>query len=186
MGLLHWARYGGSSAADRTASHPCDGCRDETARSYFRTVRVNASPELTFRWICQLTQAPYSYDLLDNRGHRSPRELTPGADDIKVGSEFLVFEVTDIEPGRNVTGVAPEKIAKIFGPISATYAVVSADDGSSRIVVKIWIGKRGRLGGFKRAALVLGDAIMMRKQLLTLRDLAERDERRATGVAPGS
>jgi hypothetical protein len=186
MGLLHWARYTGSSAADRTASYPCDGCRDETARSYFRAVTVHASPELTFRWICQLTQAPYSYDILDNRGHRSPRELTPGADDLKIGSEFLVFEVTAIEPGRSVTGVAPEKIAKIFGPISATFAVVSATGGSSRIVVKIWSGKRGRLGSVRRAALVLGDAIMMRKQLLTLRDLAERDQRRATGAAPGN
>ena len=186
MGLLHWARYTGSSAADRTASYPCDGCRDETARSYFRAIGVKASPALTFRWLCQLSRAPYSYDLLDNRGHRSPRELTPGADDIAIGSEFLVFEVSGFEAGHHITGIAPEKMAKVFGPIAATYAVLPIEDGGSRIAIKMWIGKRGRLGGLKRAFLVFGDAFMMRKQLLTLRDLAERDERWATGAAPGS
>ena len=177
MGLRHWTRYGASTSEDRAADYPCDGCRDRTAIGYFRAIGVNASPALTYRWLCQLTQAPYSYGLIDNRGHRSPRQLTPGADHLEVGSEFLIFEVTEVEPGRHISGVAPEKVAKVFGPISATYAVVPAEEGGSRIVVKMWIGARGRLGRLKRAALALGDAIMMRKQLTTLRDLAERDQR---------
>jgi hypothetical protein len=178
VGLRHWTRYGRSTAEDRAAEYPCDGCRDRTASAYFRAIGVKASPALTYRWVCQLTRAPYSYDLIDNLGRRSPRELTPGADDIKVGSQFLIFEVTEVEPGRHVSGVAPKKVERVFGPISATYAVVPAGAGS-RIVVKMWLGARGPLGRLMRAALAFGDAIMMRKELTTLRDLAERDQRRA-------
>ena len=151
------------------------------AKAYLRAISVRANPALTFRWLCQLSVAPYSYDLLDNRGHRSPRELTPGADQLKAGDEFLVVRIKDIEPGRQISGVASPEVERVFGPIALTYAVVPLADGNSRIVVKIWFGTRGRLGGLKRAALVFGDAIMMRKQLTTLRDLAERDERRSTG-----
>jgi hypothetical protein len=182
LGLRHWVMYWGSSSEERAADYPCDGCRPQGANSYFRSIAVKASPALTYRWLCQLTQAPYSYDLVDNRGHRSPRELTPGADHIEVGSEFLVLKVTDVDPGRQISGVAPDKMAKVFGPMSATYVVLPAEAGGSRIVVKIWIGASGRFGRLKRLrrlGLVFGDVVMMRKQLTTLRSLAERDQRLA-------
>jgi hypothetical protein len=80
-----------------------------------------------------------------------------------------------------ISGVATPQMEMVFGPITLTYAVVPQADGNSRIVVKIWLGARGRLGGLKRAALVFGDAVMMRKQLTTPRDLAEGDQRRLAG-----
>lgn len=179
MGIRHWARYGASTADEQAADYPCDGWRPAGAHAYFRSIGVEASPALTYRWLCQLTQAPYTYDLIDNLGRRSPRQLTPGADQIEVGSQFLIFDVTEVVPGGRISGVAPARVARGFGPISATFAVVPSDAGGSRIVVKMWMGAGSRIGRMKRAALVLGDAIMMRKELLTLRDLAERDQRRA-------
>jgi hypothetical protein len=181
VGLRNWARYGNSTPAERTADYPCDCYLQDSAKPYVRAIGVKADPDLTYRWVCQLTVAPYSYDLIDNRGRRSPRELTPGADGLKVGDEFMICTVRDLEPGRLISGVATPQMEKVFGPIALTYAVVPQADGDSRIVVKLWLGARGRLGGLKRAALVLGDAVMMRKQLTTLRDLAERDQRRLVG-----
>jgi hypothetical protein len=172
-------RFGNSTPEERAAGYPCDRYLRAPATGYLRAISVKASPALTYRWLCQLSVAPYSYDLLDNRGHRSPRELTPGADGLKVGGQILVVRIQNLEPGCHISGMAPPEIERVFGPIALTYAVVPVADGSSRIVVKIWLGTRGRLGGLKRAALAFGDAIMMRKQLTTLRDLAERDGRRS-------
>lgn len=90
----------------------------------------------------------------------------------------MICTVRDLEPGRVISGVTTPKMEKVFGPVALTYAVVPQPDGNSRIVVKMWLAAKGRLGGLKRAALVFGDAVMMRKQLTTLRDLAERDQRR--------
>ena len=178
MGLRGWVRYWHSTPAERAASYPCDVLEIGRANDYFRAITVHASPALTFRWLCQLRLAPYSYDLIDNRGHRSPRELTPGADQIRPGDEFLILRVSEVEPGRQISGVATPEFERTFGPIALTYAVVPRPDGGCRIVVKMRLGARGRLGGCKCAVLAFGDAIMMRKQLTTLRDLAERDERR--------
>lgn len=176
MGLRSWIKNWNSTPAERAAAYPCDGCRPAGSNAYFRAIGVKASPALVYRWLCQLRVAPYSYDLLDNRGKRSPRELTPGLEQLSVGDEFLVFLTTEAIPGDNITGVASAEIARVYGPISGTYKIVAQPDGTSRIVVKLWIGARGRLGGLKRTVLVIGDLVMMRKQLMTLRGLAERDE----------
>lgn len=176
VGLRNWIRNWNSTPAERAADYSCDGCRPPGSNAYFRAISVKASPALAYRWLCQLRVAPYSYDWLDNRGNRSPRELTPGLDQLSVGDEFLVFRTTEAVAGDHITGVASAETERVYGPISGTYQIVARPDGTSRIVVKMWIGARGRLGGLKRAALVLGDVVMMRKQLLTLRDLAERDQ----------
>lgn len=94
-----------------------------------RAVDVAAPPAVVFRWRCQLKVAPYSYDLLDNLGRRSPRELTPGVERLERGQRFLIFELVDFEPGRQLTGTSLPGPTRVFGPIAGTYLVEPAGTG---------------------------------------------------------
>jgi hypothetical protein len=65
-----------------------------------------------------------SYDLVENLGRRSPRTLTPGADELAVGQRFvMIFRITSFEVGREITGVGG---TRLLGPSSCTYRVVPA------------------------------------------------------------
>ena len=166
------ARNWGATAAEMAAPYPGDRYVPPSATAYFRAVDVHAPSDVVFRWLCQLKVAPYSYDWIDNRGRRSPRTLTEGADRLEVGQPFLVFELVDFEPGDHLTLVALPAAERLFGPLSITYAVRPGATGS-RLLVKLAVGRVGPLGGVRRAALGWGDLVMMRKQLLTLKSLAE-------------
>ena len=138
----------------------------------FRAVDVAAPPATTFRWLCQLRVAPYSYDWIDNRGRRSPRELTPGLEDLAVGQRFMIFELASFEPGREIT---LRTDSRLFGEVFVTYRVSQGARGS-RLLAKLLVRyPRSRVRPIMRHLLPAGDLFMMRKQLLTLAALAERD-----------
>jgi hypothetical protein len=143
-----------------------------------RAVPVAAPPAITWRWLCQLAVAPYSYDWIDNRGRRSPAELTPGAEHLEVGQTMVViFRITSLEDGHHWTGITDTRGEQLFGPIGVTYAAEPDDAAGehSRIVCRMSARR-----GARTYALAWGDLVMMRKQLLTLKQLAERDARRGT------
>jgi hypothetical protein len=73
---LNW----GATAAERAAALPCDALAPAAPTRADRAISIAAPPEHVFAWLCQLRGAPYSYDLLDNRGRRSPRTLSPATD----------------------------------------------------------------------------------------------------------
>lgn len=169
----------GSSAAERADSYPCDGLLPHPDRALYRAIDVAAPAAFTFRRLCQLRVAPYSYDWIDNFGRRSPRELIDGLDALEVGQTFAtIFRLAQFEPGRSLT--LDSKTAA-FGDVAMTYAVTAVDPTRSRIVVKIMFrAPRAAYGPVVRLVLPAGDLVMMRKQLLNLRTLAERDAERAT------
>ncbi len=176
----------GTTPDERAVAYPCDDLLPGADQWLFRGIDVDAPSALTFRWLCQLRAAPYSYDWIDNLGKQSPRELTPGLEHIEVGQRCMsMFHIAHVEPGESITVHAPESL---FGEVAGTYRVVPVGEDRSRIVVKLGVVyPRGLQGELMRDLLPFGDLVMMRKQLQNLAALAERDARSSsTGTAPSA
>jgi hypothetical protein len=167
-------RTWGSTAAERALPQPCDALLPDADDVLWRAVTVRATPRTTFRWLCQMRVAPYSYDLLDNLGRRSPRTLTPGLDDLAVGQTVAtIFTLASFEPDVHLTLVA-KRARGVFGDLAITYAV-RPDPAGCRLLVKLRVRyPRGPWGAVARRVLPAGDLVMMRKQLRTFAALAER------------
>jgi len=70
----------------------------------------------------------------------------------------------------------------VLGRVSATYRVEPTGTERSRLVVKLaFAAPPGPFAPVVRRLLPAGDVVMMRKQLLTLKALAERDAGRSSG-----
>jgi hypothetical protein len=168
------ARCWGATAEEVDAEYPCDALMAVPALRLHRAIDIHASRSVVYQWVCQLKVAPYSYDLLDNLGRRSPRTLTPGADNLAVGQRWMVFSIADFEPGEHVTGKVLPRPRRVFGQMAVTYAVRSRSDSSCRLVVRLNIEAAAGLRQIAPAALEWGDLVMMRKQLRTIKQLAEQ------------
>lgn len=122
--------------------------------------------------------APYSYDWIDNGGRRSPRTLTPGLEELAIGQTFMtIFELASFAQNEHITlrTRAGGPLARAFGDIVCTYRVVPLAGDRCRLLVKLHVRyPRGLYGAVLRALLPWGDLVMMRRQLLNLKALAER------------
>ncbi len=170
----------GSTPAERSSSYPCDKYLPDADEAYFRAVDVNAPPAILFRWLCQLKVAPYSYDWLDNGGRQSPRRLIPGLENLQTGQRMAgIFKLVEFEENSHLTLVMDSpKAAALYGMIAGSYVVSPPGERGCRLVGKLLIRyPRGAAGCFMRWLLPWGDFVMMRKQFLTLKELAEERER---------
>ncbi|NKZ14012.1 hypothetical protein HGA11_23820 [Mycolicibacterium septicum DSM 44393] len=161
--ILNW----GATAQERNAALPCDVLTEVTALCADRAISIDAPVSTVFGWLCQLRVAPYSYDLLDNFGRRSPRSRNPELTQLRTGQRFMqIFTLCSFIDGEHVTLQS--------GKVAVTYAVRS-ETGGTRLHVRVRFDGPRIIGW----AMAAGDVVMMRKQLLTLRDLAERE---ASGI----
>ena len=148
------------------------------SRLAVRAIAMEAPREVGFLWLCQMRRAPYSYDWLDNFGRRSPRQADPSLTDLAVGQSFMtIFELTDFTDSESLTlWMKAGRPTRIFGAITLHYRVETITGSRSQLVAAMWMPPIGRvLGKPLRYLLAWGDLLMMRKQLLTLAALAERD-----------
>jgi hypothetical protein len=165
--------------AERVASLPCDQLMSDAVR-LDRAITIAAPTSIVFGWLCQLRVAPYSYDLLDNTGRRSPRTRSQGLSDLAVGQPFVrifgrihVFELAAFEIDEHITLQPPPGSAMArFGKVYNTYAVRPDGDGT-RLHVRVLFEGPKTVG----QVWALVNLLMMRKQLLVLKGLAERDAR---------
>ena len=163
---------GGEGVLSLRRPLPCDDLFPDAATVVHRAVDVAAPPELVFRWLCQLRAAQYSYDLIDNLGRRSPRQLTPGPDRLVVGQPAMrMFHLASFTRPDQITFDHRGR----FGRVVVTYAVSPHGTGSHLLMRLRWTPPAVLL---PRALLtrgpVVGDLVMARRQLLNLTRLAEQ------------
>ena len=163
---LPWAD--GVTAAERDEVLPCNALVPHAGLVLDRGVDVRATAGTTWRWLCQLRAAPYSYDWIDNLGRRSPRSLTPGLDRLEAGQRVAaVFRLVSWAEGDHLTVAAPANPA--VGATAATWAVRATGTGDCRLLMRMV----GDLGPVRSTLLAWGDLPMARKQLRTIAALAE-------------
>jgi len=174
MSVLDAVKGWGSTEDERDRERACDELVPDAKLILLRAVDIDAPRALVYRWLCQLRHAPYSYDLIDNFGRRSPQELTPGADQLEPGQRMVaIFKLADFEPDRQLTLVSR---SRMLGHVALTYLVSDRDEDRSRLVLRVAWGPP-RLPGARRL-LSVGDLVMARRQLLNFKRLAERDANR--------
>lgn len=166
----------GATPAEVAERYGCDELLPDSPDRLVRAVASAAPPPTLFRWLCQLRVAPYSYDLLDNYGRRSPEALVPGTEDLAVGQTVMtIFTLAAFVPGRELTlRMKCGRPTALFGDLAVSYAVRTVGTGSRLVAVLRCTEPPGPIGGLRRRLLPWGDLVMMRKQLLTLAALAER------------
>jgi hypothetical protein len=165
----------GATAEELRLDYPCDRHLPHHDQALFRAVDVDAPAPVLFRWLCQLRVAPYSYDWVDNLGRPSPRELIPGLDQLEVGQRVMtVFRLVEFQRDRHLTAVLVGRSRRMFGEVAITYLTLPLDARRSRLLVKLLVAYASRItGAAMRLLFPPGDLVMMRKQLLTLKQLAE-------------
>jgi hypothetical protein len=156
----------GVTVGETARAYPCDAYVAQPALQAWRGVHVAAPASAVWPWIAQVRLAPYSYDWIDNRGRRSPRDLV-GLPEPRPGDRFTATggrargRTVSVEVGRQLTGT--------IGGAYMSYVLVPQDDGSTRLLLKVVM----RTTRAAAVVLCIGDLIMARRQLLNLKHLAE-------------
>lgn len=99
---------------------------------------------------------------------------------------MYIFELISFEPGQHLTLrlLHRSRLLRLFGECALTYYLRDAAAGC-RVLAKVVLRyPRGPVGWLMRTVLPWGDLIMMRKQLITLRWLAEREAAANRGSPP--
>jgi hypothetical protein len=156
----------GVTADEVARRYPCDELVRPPVLAVWRGVTVHASPAEVWPWVCQVRLAPYSYDLLDNLGRRSPQELR-GLPDPEPGEPFSCV-AGKVRIGRVLAVAREEHLTGVILGAVMSY-VLQPEGDMTRLLLKIAMERRH----WYAPAVALGDWPMARRQLLNFKALAE-------------
>ncbi len=142
-----------------------------------RAITIGAPPAEVWPWLVQvgLTRAGwYSYDILDNLGHRSSRQILPEFQDLSPGG--IIPMSPDGTQGMNVLSMEPPHtmVWGTPGDTTWTWQLDDAENDSTRLLARVRARYHWLSPAIAFSALVeFGDIWMMRKMLIGIRDRAE-------------
>ncbi len=175
--LRPWQLTWGATPDEVSRPLPGDELVPRPTFNATRAITIGATPEQIWPWLVQvgLTRAGwYSYDILDNLGHRSARRIIPELQNLAEGD--VVPMSPDGKQGMPVHSLdAPHSmIWGTPGDTTWTWQLDGSPDGSTRLISRVrsrysWLSPSIAFS----ALLELGDIWMMRKMLLNVRDRAE-------------
>jgi hypothetical protein len=187
VAVRRWHQRWGATDLEVAAQMPGDSLLKSAAFQATRAITISATPPEVLPWLLQVgfrRAGFYSYDLLDNLGRPSARELLPEFQSARVGdvaapmaepsNEKNSFRISVLDPPRSL----------VWSKRDSTWAwcLTPTEDNSTRLVTRL--RARYELTPSLPVTLLLmelGDFPMMRKMLLGLRQRAEAAARaRAT------
>lgn len=166
-------RYTRATAEEIAMRSPADGLLPGGCDRWVRCITINAPHHAVYRWLCQLTVAPYSFDAIDFPGRRSPRTLTPGAERLRIGQHFLIFAITSFAPDGYIAGVSRPEFERTYGRIAVSYSVHPLGDLTTRLRANACVARPTSGWGVRHLVLAAGDKIMAGRQLRVLKTRAE-------------
>lgn len=142
-----------------------------------RSISLGAAPDVVFGWLAQMGFGKagwYSYDLVDNLGRRSSREIRPEWQVTMVGDRLpggpISFTVTHIErPHHLVIAITERRGLGHALDFTLAFELAPLPNAATRLVSRVRIGIDGPLGRPAAWLLGIGDGVMVRRQLLGLR-----------------
>jgi hypothetical protein len=153
----------------------CDDFVASPVLQAWRGVSVEAPAAAVWPWVAQVRLAPYAYDWIDNLGRRSPRQLV-GLPEPEVGEAFTTAGRRKL--GRIVAVDAGEQLTGTIMGAFMSYVLVPQGDGTTRLLLKVAM----RTNRWVALGLSVGDLVMARRQLLNLKQLAERQQHQSNAT----
>jgi hypothetical protein len=191
VALRPWHLTWGATPDEVARPMPGDDLVPEPQLAATRAIAIAAPAEAVWPWLVQMggyTRGGwYSYDHLDNGGRPSARTIVPELQQLAVGdvlptgTDGTGFEVVAIDPPRSL-------VAVIDHPHATTSWAMALEPtgGGSRLVFRLRLrAAPTAVGWLYRVVMDAGDFVMMRRQLLTIRDRVEGERRLRDGCGPG-
>lgn len=179
-----------ATAAERTQNLAGDELITSPIGIVNHAITIHRPPHDVWPWLAQMGSGRagwYSYDFIDNGGHRSAERILPEFQNVTAGSVFPalpgakdVFVVVQCEPGSSL--VLSWRLPD--GRYQTTWAFVleQPQPDQTRLIVRGRVASGYRPYGLPQwAALLLGSPahfIMQRKQLLSIRRRTEAYDQR--------
>jgi hypothetical protein len=183
--LRPWQLGWGATEEERRRPLPGDDLVEGPTFAATRAITIRAQPGDIWPWLAQVgvnRAGWYSYDLLDNLGRPSAREIIPELLDIKVGDVMPMSP--DGKHGIPVYALNPpwSMIWGTPGDTSWAWVLDARPDGTTRLITRVRSRYRWRsLSIVFSMLLEFADIWMMRRMLLNLRERIEAAGASTTG-----